>query len=159
MNDSLKPLFRENIRLTFLFILLPVILSLIFWPEPEKFLAAAGIIYGALLALCSLYMICRQSEALASDLRGKSYFIGSYALRYLMYAVFLLIGAGLKIPILAMLIGAAASKLALFFYAKKDSADQSSEQQKKRELAEIEDQEPVLSMMESEKPADSDPDQ
>ena len=128
MSNSLKTLFIDNLKLTALFCILPVVGTALFWPMPQKWMAVIGIIYGAMLALCSLYMICIQSASLAGQNASGKGMAAGYLGRYLMYGVFFFIGAVLGIPILSMLIGAVASKLALFVYARKDSGQSESSQ-------------------------------
>ncbi len=147
MNSSLRKLFAENVKLTAWFCLIPLILTAIFWPLPGKWMALLGIVYGAALALCSLYMICIQSESLSGKQKTGKNYTGGYLARYLMYAVFLFIGAWIGIPILAMLIGAAASKVALFVYAKKDSDARQAEEDRLRELAKLEEEQQIMNLL------------
>lgn len=141
MSVSLKKLLKKNIRLSLLFSLPAAVLVLLFWTGQQKWLAAAGVFYGCLLALISLYMICLQSSGfLYSSSRARTLAAGAWTGRYLMYAVLLFGGAFIGFPVISMLIGVIMSKLALFVYAKMDAdvrKEQETEESRQKNGAEI----------------------
>lgn len=114
MNPSLKKIFRQVSLLTVCITGAALLLAALFWPQPARWMALAGIVYGAFLGMIGFYLICSMAASLtphAADAKKKGAL--SYAGRYVLYAIALFGGAFAGMPPLAMLAGILCSKLAL----------------------------------------------
>lgn len=152
MNSSMKKLMDANIRLSLLFSCPVAILCLIFWPHGwgTKILACIGVFYGAMLALISLWMICRKSGDGQPEIKNPSGYFGNYMGRFAMYAILLFAGAFIHIPVLSMLFGVICSKTALFYYADRHAKETAAAEEKKRKEDEAEELREAMALHKSE---------
>lgn len=124
MSASVRELFKTSFLITMIgggIVLVPVLL---FWPESDRLLAAGGLIWGIVIALAGLLMICTLASSLSPTVKKeKNRAAAGYAVRYGMYALALFIGAFVHFPILMMLAGIMVQKASLFLYALRQRKD------------------------------------
>lgn len=124
MPREVRQLFYSSLRITLCILIVLSIGFALFWPAGSKWQAVAGLFWGAMSAFAGFAMICRLAASVASPgINARRAGTAGYTLRYGVYAILLLAGVWMHLPVIAMLCGIVAQKASLIVISQKQRKD------------------------------------
>lgn len=124
MRNETRRILYHSTLITLLLCLVSLVPIALFWPADDRMNAIGGLLWGALIAQAGLWMICQMVEGLGPSIKAeKKKGMAGYYVRYLFYALCLLLGVWMHFSILTMLAGILIGKASLVVYSVKERKD------------------------------------